>query len=80
MNPLKTPKEKLLEEAGAMPASPGLIKTPKQMLVEESGITPKFAKGKKVKKLSVKDMEAELAAAGRTPPRLKKGGKTKRKK
>ena len=80
MNILKTPKEKLLEEAGATPASPGMIKTPKQMLVEETGIIPKLAKGRKVKKLSVKDMEAELAAAGKTPPRLKKGGKSKPKK
>lgn len=80
MNTLKTPKEKLLEEAGVTPASPGMIKTPKQMLVEESGILPKFAKGKKVKKLTVKDMEAELADAGKIPPRLKKRGKTKLKK
>jgi hypothetical protein len=80
MNLLKTPKEKLMEEAGLMPASPGMLKTPQQKLLEEAGGVPRLAKGKKVKKLSVKDMEAELAAKGKTPPRLKKGGKSKTKK
>lgn len=81
MNLLKTPKEKLMEEAGVVPATPGMLKTPQQKMLEEAGGLPKFAKGKKVKKkLSVKDMEAELVAKGKTPPRLKKGGKPNTKK
>jgi hypothetical protein len=70
----------LMEEAGMTPASPGLLKTPKQMLIEESGILPKFAKGKKVKKkLTSKEMEAELLINGKTIPKLKrkKPGKKK---
>ena len=81
MNILKTPQQKLLEEAGMMQPTPGLVKTPKQLLMEEVGVKQKLAKGKRVKKkLSVKDMEAELAANGKTPPRLKHGGKSKTKK
>jgi hypothetical protein len=80
MDMLKTPKQMLMEEAGMTPASPGLLKTPKQMLIEESGILPKFAKGKKVKKkLTSREMEAELLINGKTIPKLKrkKPGKKK---
>lgn len=80
MNPLKTPKEKIMEDAGMVPASPGMLKTPRQMLIAETNLVPRLAKGRKVKKMSPKDMEAELVAAGKTPPRLKKGGKSKTKK
>lgn len=45
MDILKTPHQKLLEEAGATPASPGMVHTPKQMLMQESGIMPRFAGG-----------------------------------
>lgn len=45
MDILKTPHQKLLEEAGATPASPGMVHTPKQMLMQESGIMPRFADG-----------------------------------
>lgn len=45
MNILKTPHEKLLEEAGITQQSPGMLNTPKQMLMQESGIMPKFADG-----------------------------------
>jgi hypothetical protein len=73
MDMLKTPKQMLMEEAGMAPASPGLLKTPKQMLIEESGIVPKFAKGKKVKKkLTAKEMEAELIVNGKSTPKLKR--------
>ena len=45
MDILKTPHQKLLEEAGAAPASPGMVNTPQQMLMQESGIMPHFAEG-----------------------------------
>jgi hypothetical protein len=45
MDILKTPHQKLLEEAGAIPASPGMAHTPKQMLMQESGVMPRFAGG-----------------------------------
>lgn len=35
----------LLEEAGAIPASPGMVHTPRQMLMQESGTMPRFADG-----------------------------------
>ena len=41
------------------------------MLLEKSGVFPQFKKGKKVKKLSTKDMQAELAIA----PKYAQGGK-----
>ena len=74
MNFLKTPKQKLMEEAGVIPGSDGLLKTPQQSLVEESGIMPRFKKGKKVKrkKPTPAEMQAELIANGKTPPKFKK--------
>jgi hypothetical protein len=45
MDFLKTPQQKLMEEAGMAPASPGWLHTPQQKLMEESGITPHFAAG-----------------------------------
>jgi hypothetical protein len=49
-----------------------LIKTPKEVLMDKTGLLPKFNKGKKVKKSSIKDMEAELIVHGKVPPSLKK--------
>lgn len=70
MNILKTPQEKLLEEAGAIPASPGMLKTPQQLLMQESGVRPSmFAEGG-----HVDDMLAELIAMGYSPQRFNNGG------
>lgn len=77
MNPLKTPQQKLMENAGVTLGSPGMLKNQQQMLLEQSGILPKFSKGKKVKKPSVKDMEAELIVNNKVPPSFKRNGKTK---
>jgi hypothetical protein len=52
MDILKTPQQKLLEEAGAVPASPGMVHTPQQMLMNESGIMPRFADGGNVPNIS----------------------------
>jgi hypothetical protein len=73
MNILKTPQQKLLEEAGMTPASPGLLKTPQQLLLEESGVTRKFADGGSTT-MSAGDMLAALIAAGYEPQRFNKGG------
>lgn len=64
---LKTPHQKLLEEAGVNPDTPGLLKTPKQFLFEEAGMLPKFAEGGP----STRQMQAELIANGKTPPNFK---------
>lgn len=40
MNILKTPQQKLLEEMGVAPATPGYLKTPKQLLLEEARVSP----------------------------------------
>lgn len=72
MNILKTPQEKLLEEAGMTPASPGMLRTPRQMLFHEAGIKPRFSNGGSTK-MSVQDMLAALIAAGYQPQRLKEG-------
>lgn len=60
MNLLKTPHQLLLEEAGAIPASPGMLHTPKQLLMQEAGVAPKFAAGGKIAKgvLSLIEKEA----------------------
>lgn len=73
MDILKTPHQKLLEEAGATPASPGMVHTPKQMLMQESGIMPRFADGGAVQ-MSPEDMLAELIYSGRLPEYFAKGG------
>lgn len=64
MNPLKTPHQFMLEEAGAMPKTNGLLKTPKQMLFEESGILPRFDNGGEV---SPADMRAEMMIRSAQP-------------
>lgn len=82
MNLLKTPQEKLLEEAGMTPASPGMLNTPRQMLYEESGITPNFlANGGQNKlanggqpQMTPQDMLAALVASGHLPAHFATGG------
>jgi hypothetical protein len=73
MDILKTPHQKLLEEAGAVPASPGMVHTPKQMLMNESGIMPRFADGGAVQ-MSPEDMLAELIYRGQIPEHFASGG------
>jgi hypothetical protein len=73
MNLLKTPHQLLLEEAGAVPASPGLLNTPKQMLMQEAGVTPNFAAGGHI---SSNDMLAEIIAANQVPQRFAEGGRS----
>jgi hypothetical protein len=64
MNLLKTPHQKLMEEAGAsiMP-TPGMLNTPKQLLFQEAGILPKYAEGNSVGAPTTEKMKAALAAA-----------------
>lgn len=50
------------------PASPGMLNTPHQLLMQESGVTPALAAGGH---LSPADMQAELIANNRVPPRFK---------
>lgn len=65
MDILKTPKQKLLEEMGKVPASPGYLKTPQQLLIEESGVTPTklFADGGQVEQQYSPEMLRALLAA-----------------
>ena len=75
MNLLKTPQEKLLEDAGVTPATPGMLNTPKQMLMQESGITPNFlANGGQPQQMSPQDMLAALVASGHLPAHYATGG------
>lgn len=69
MDILKTPQEKLMEEAGINPASDGWLSTPKQMLMQETGILPHLSTGGEPS-VSTSDMELALIANGRTPPRF----------
>lgn len=71
MNLVKTPHQILLEEAGALPATPGMTNTGRQMLMQQSGIMPNFADGG-----SVQDMIAEMIANNQTPQRFAEGGST----
>jgi hypothetical protein len=73
MDILKTPQQKLLEEAGAVPASPGMVHTPQQMLMQESGIMPRFADGGEVQ-MSPEVMLAELIQSGQMPQYFALGG------
>lgn len=72
MDILKTPHQKLLEEAGALPATPGMVNTPQQMLMQQSGM-PQFAEGGSI---SSADMLAELIHNNRTPEHFAAGGST----
>jgi hypothetical protein len=73
MDILKTPHEKLMEEAGVNPATPGWLNTPKQMLMQEAGITPVMASGGQVG-VSPQDMLAELIVNNIAPEHFKSGG------
>ena len=61
----------LLEEAGQIPSTPGMLNTPKQMLMQESGIGPHFGNGGN---LSPQDMMAEMIVQGQTPQHFAGGG------
>ena len=74
MDILKTPQQMLLEEAGAVPASPGMVHTPRQMLMQESGIMPRFAYGGAVQ-MSPQTMLAELIQSGQIPQYFALGGR-----
>jgi hypothetical protein len=73
MDILKTPQEKLMEEAGMSPASPGWLNTPKQLLMQETGVVPRFADGGQVS-VSPQDMLAELIVNNMAPEHFKSGG------
>lgn len=45
MNPIKSPYELLLEQAGFAPQSPGLVNTGEQMLLNQTNVLPHFADG-----------------------------------
>lgn len=63
MNILKTPKYRVMEEAGVVPAAPGMLKTPQQLLLEESGAMPKvFADGGQVMQMSPEMLRALIEA------------------
>lgn len=77
MNILKTPQEKLMEDAGMAPSSSGMLNTPKQMLMQESGIVPRLAKGGQPESMSVQDMLAYLVNQGVLPQHYAPGGTVK---
>ena len=52
MNPIKSPHQLLLEEAGAsLDPSPGLVNTPQQMLMQQANILPHLAPGGSANKI-----------------------------
>ena len=64
MNPIKSPHQLLLEEAGAsLDPSPGLVNTPQQMLMQQANALPHFAPGGQVAKkvLSLLERDANKA-------------------
>jgi hypothetical protein len=69
-----------MEDAGMVPASPGMLKTPQQAIMEESGIQPKFFSNGGSTSTSVQDMLAALIAAGYQPQRFNNGGQPSSKK
>ena len=73
MDLLKTPHQKLQEEAGLAPATPGMVNTPKQMLMQEAGVIPHMANGGQPQ-MSPQDMLAALVASGHLPAHYATGG------
>jgi len=65
MNFLKTPQQKLLEESGMVPASPGMLKTPRQLLLEESGAMPTVfaASGGQINQQPAQQMSPDMLRA-----------------
>lgn len=77
MDFLKTPHEKLMEDAGLAPQSPGLLNTPKQMLMQEIGGMPHFAIGGQPEHpsgMTPQDMLAYLVSSGHLPAHYAFGG------
>jgi hypothetical protein len=74
MNPIKSPHDLLMEQAGFAPQSPGLVNSGQQMLLNQTGILPQFADGGSTR-TSAEDMLAELFVNGELPQHLKDGGK-----
>ena len=78
MNPIKSPHQLLLEEAGAVPATPGLVNTPQQMLLQQANVMPHFAPGGQVQQnLSPEDMQAAMIVNGQTPQKFAGGSLVK---
>lgn len=72
MDIVKTPQQKLLEQIGVVPASPGYVKTPQQLLFEEANVMPgMYADGGSV---NAQNLLAELIALGYEPQGLANGG------
>lgn len=71
MDLLKTPKQLLMEDAGAHATGEGLLMTPQQKLMQESGMIPRFAAGKQV--LSPQDMKAEIMVSKTASPKPANG-------
>ena len=64
MNIIKTPQQKLMEQLGVTPASPGYLKTPEQLLMEQSGVMPNlYADGGAVEQQYSPEMLRALLAA-----------------
>lgn len=74
MNLLKTPHQKLMEEAGVNPSSPGMLNTPQQLLMQEAGMLPHMADGGQPPPMSPQDMMAYLVANGYLPQHFAEGG------
>ena len=76
MDLLKTPHEKLMEDAGLAPQSPGMLNTPQQLLMQETGGIPHFAAGgsEHAHQMGAQDMLAFLVANGHLPEHFKTGG------
>lgn len=74
MDFLKTPQEKLMEEAGFNPASNGWLSTPQERLMEEAGVLPHLAIGGQPQQMSPQDMLAALVASGHLPAHYATGG------
>ena len=71
MNLLKTPHQRMLEDAGMAPAAtPGELKSPSQLLFEESGVMPHYSSGG----MSPQAMLAMMMVQNHNIPHLSIGG------
>jgi hypothetical protein len=77
MDLLKTPHEKLMENAGIAPQTSGMVNTPQQMLMQEIGGMPHLASGGSSTHpsgMTPQDMLAYLVASGHLPEHYATGG------
>lgn len=74
MNPIKSPYDLLMEQAGFAPATPGLVNSGQQMLLNQTNVLPHFADGGSVLD-SLFQQPDQFADYSQEPQQFAEGGR-----